>query len=250
MHLYEINREERHFGFLFMTALISNGDFRTAVFQIIKDRSELGIKLSSDSFDIYAEVAIFRDHWYTLGSHLKYTEELHRKRLAVLNNILSSMSVNAEIIDKEDLFWTRQIGESKLWYPGKWDRRKIQEVESKYGIADRLLWRCRWLCNAKPDVMIQSRNEIVFIEIKVESGMGSTEEGYDQEQTQSDIIKIASRTIDWMQQARIGRITLAQLEHESGITWDEIVNLYEENKVNGEVGSEMITRHFRHMPQK
>ncbi len=151
MHLYEINREERHFGFLFLTALVSNSAFRKAIFQVINTRSQLGTALSPDDFDIYAEVAIFRDFWFNLGSHLNYTGELHSKRRAVLSNILRAMGIDSDLIDKEELFWTRTIGESKLWYPGKWDRSKIMEVEKLRGISDQ-----RLMCRIRPQVATQS----------------------------------------------------------------------------------------------
>jgi hypothetical protein len=247
MKLYEINREERHFGFLFLTAVISCPEFRKDMFTDLASRASL--PLDPMDFDIYAEVAIFRDYWNKLGDHNKYTAELHSRRLAALREILGALTVDPSLIDECDMFWTGPIGDSKLWYPGKWPEANIQDIEIKRGIPDKRLWRCRWLCNAKPDVMIHSGNSVLFIEVKVESGMGASDNGYHQEQTQHDIITAGKRLIDWMKNSHVARLTLTQHENPLGITWDQVIDVYEKTRARPDAGTEMIARHLKHMPK-
>ncbi len=246
MHHYHINREERHFGFLFFTALISNSVFREEIFALMNERGAM--QLNAEEFDVYAEVAIFRDHWNALGNHNNYNAELHSKRLEVLSDILEANHIETSVIYQHDMFWTGSIGASKLWYPGKWSERKIQEIETAHEMQEKELWRCRWLCNAKPDVMIHSGNDVLFIEIKVESGMGFASNGYEQGRTQEDIIKTGKQVIDWMKYANVQRMTLTHLDDPLGITWQEVVDLYGRTRTRSDPGAEMIERHLRHMP--
>lgn len=245
MKLYEVNREERHFGFLLMSALIFNKKFRSELFSVFRDR--FGTVLEPDEFDVYAEVAIFRDHWNKFGDYKHYTENVHSKRLAFLSTLLQSMDIDADLIEKENLFWTGSIGTSKLWYPGRWYDERIDNIEKKHEIDNNKLWRCRWLCNAKPDVMIHSKNTILFIEIKVESGMGRTEKGYNQEQTQEDIMKVGKCLISWMHDANIQRINLTHEEGKQGIVWKDVLQILGKHK-GTRYGDEMVMRHLSHMP--
>ncbi len=248
MNFFQINREERHFGFLFLTAIISNNEFRKSLFKIINSR--LSTSLHYDEFDVYAEVAIFRDYWNSLGDQNKYNKELHQKRIDVLTRILKTMELDEKIIHNEDIFWTGIVGESKLWFPGRWAESKIRRVEKNKTIEDKKLWRCRWLCNAKPDVMIQSGNNLLFIEIKVESGIGTTDEGYNQEQTQNDIVKVGSDIFDWMGNSDIKRINLSHIAETNGITWGEVINTYRKTKLSSDIGAEMIERHLSYIPKR
>ncbi len=247
MNFYHINREERHFGFLFFNALLSNPPFRQEMFALMNSRA--AVSLDAAEFDIYAEVAIFRDHWNALGNHNNYSAELHSKRLEVLSVILGTNGIDPAIIQEHDMFWTGSVGASKLWYPGKWSERKIQEIEDARKIEKKRLWRCRWLCNAKPDVMIHSGNDVLFIEIKVESGMGMGNNGYDQVQTQDDIIRTGKRVIDWMKDANVQRMTLTHIEDHCGITWNEVIDCFSKTRTRSNAGAEMIERHLLHMPQ-
>jgi len=55
-HSYnEVNREERHFGFLFGSAILHNQDFAQRIFD--RYHSIFGSDLAAISFDIYFEVA-------------------------------------------------------------------------------------------------------------------------------------------------------------------------------------------------
>jgi hypothetical protein len=248
MH-HQINREERHIGFLFLTAIVSNPLFRKELFDLLNSRSEL--HLDADEFDVYAEVAIFRDQWNSLGDHTNYTEALHVQRLNMLKGILSAMNIDPLLVSEYDLFWTGEIGRSKLWYPGKWSKTKIEELEAKIvtGTVNKPLFRCRWLCNAKPDIMIHSGENILFIEVKVESGMGSSEQGYSQEQTQNDIIDVGIKVIDWMRQGHVKRINLTHLAEEKDIAWKEITDIYSRTKIQSDIGADMLHRHFQNMPK-
>jgi hypothetical protein len=247
MKLYEVNREERHFGFLFLTALISYPDFRRAMFTLMNERAAMTV--DPQAFDVYAEVAIFRDHWNSLGNHNQYNEELHAKRRAVLDGILGAMVIAPSLVQEEALFWTGKVGASKLWYPGKWAESKIQETEARRGITDKRLWRCRWLCNAKPDVMIHSGNDVLFIEVKVESGMGASDNGYAQEQTQIDIITAGKQVIDWMKSATVKRINLTHHEDKDGISWQQVMDVFGRTRPKSDIGADMIARHLAKMPK-
>jgi hypothetical protein len=247
MKYYHVNREERHFGFLFLTSLISYTDFRTEMFAVMNSCASM--RLNPLDFDVYAEVAIFRDYWNKLGDHNKYNDKLHSMRLTVLKEILSAQAIDPVLIQEHDMFWTGPIGKSKLWYPGKWSETKIQNIETMRGIDDKRLWRCRWLCNAKPDVMIHSGNDVLFIEMKVESGMGASDHGYDQEQTQDDIITAGKRVIDWMKNANVRRLILSHREDIIGITWKQVIDVYNRTVTKPDSGAEMIARHLQHMPK-
>jgi hypothetical protein len=248
MNFYQINREERHFGFLFLSALISHPEFRKEIFAVLN--SCASTHLDDQTFDIYAEVAIFRDHWNSLGDHNQYTPDLHAKRLSMLQGILGAMEMPLSLVDEEDLFWTGAIGKSKLWYPGKWPEAKIGDVETRKGIDGKRLWRCRWLCNAKPDVMIHSGNTVLFIEVKVESGMGASDHGYNQEQTQNDIIVAGARVIEWMSNATVRRLNLTHHDDPTGITWDQVIEIYRKTRNRADTGADMIERHLEYLPKR
>lgn len=246
MKFYKINREERHFSFLFMAAVISNHSFRKRSFESINQQSSL--TLNPNDFDVYAEVALFRDYWYSLGDHKNYDMELHNKRMRMLQLILKGMNLDEQLICDFDMFWTGEIGQSKLWYPGRWATSKIREIEKVKNITEKKLWRCRWLCNAKPDVLIQSPDNLLFIEIKVESGMGSADTGYDQEQTQQDIITIGSKIFDWMHISNIDRITLTKKSEKNNLSWEDVKIYLDESKIANDPGFAMIKKHLSNMP--
>lgn len=56
---YEVNREERHFGFMLVSELLNNEQFRELVFANINNKCNAF--LDSDNFEIYTEVATLRD---------------------------------------------------------------------------------------------------------------------------------------------------------------------------------------------
>lgn len=264
MNHYEINREERHFGFLFLSAILSNPSFRKQLFSLLNSNAKL--TLNHECFDVYAEIAVFRDLWNSLGSHRDYdggtSGELHQKRFNMLKGILDAMQIDSSLVNQEDLFWTGKIGDSKLWFPGKWSHSKIEDLEVRlHREKEKPLYRCRWLCNAKPDIMIQSGTEVLFIEVKVESGMGSNERGYSQEQTQRDIINVGKEIFDWMDNGHVKRINLTHPDalsvktHPSpvdaiqDISWDEVIDIYGKTKIPSDIGADMLERHFKHIPK-
>jgi hypothetical protein len=67
-----VNREERHFGFLFGSAVIHNLKFAQKVFD--RYNSVLGSDLDANPFNIFFEVAALRDYWCDLGRSDEYSE--------------------------------------------------------------------------------------------------------------------------------------------------------------------------------
>ncbi len=135
------------------------------------------------------------------------------------------------------------LDEDTLELPAKLEAKIVT------GTVNKPLFRCRWLCNAKPDIMIHSGEHILFIEVKVESGMGSSEQGYSQEQTQNDIIDVGIKVIDWMRQGHVKRINLTHLAEEKDIAWKEITDIHSRTKIQSDIGADMLHRHFQNMPK-
>lgn len=179
-----VNREERHFGFLFGSAVIHNQEFAKKVFE--RYNSILGSDLDANSFDIYFEVAALRDYWRDLGRSDEYSNETHTKRRNGLNTILEYKGYDPNIIDQNKVFWTNgNIGSGKLWCPSEWNISELHLNEKS--VND--LVSIRWCFNAKPDILIVSNTSGVFIEVKIESGGGRSSLGYDQ----LDIQEVISR---------------------------------------------------------
>ena len=229
-------------GFLFMAALATASETRNRLVEYIN--SVIAIDLDPDRIDVYAEVCLFRDYWRALGDPAGYSHETHDARLQIFRAMLDEMGLDPGLIDTEPVFWTGRPGESKLFYPGKWSKDKINSAENAHGLVKKELWRIRWACNAKPDVMIEDPDNIVFIEIKVESGFGSSENGYDQIQTQRDILRLGAAVIPALSQKRTELTTLTVDGDE--LMWSEIA------RIVGEAGSrvyEMVSRHLKAMPK-
>lgn len=240
---YEVNREERHFGFLFMASLIMDAQHRPELIAYINKTA--GSTLDHRHLDVYAEVSLFRDYWNKLGDSAAYEPETGRRRRRIIEAMLLEMGdIDLGAIDTEDVFWTGAPG-SKLFYPGKWSKERIEAAETRLGITDRKLWRLRWLCNAKPDILIEDPSGMVFIEVKVESGFGQGQDGYQQEKTQDDIVKIGRRIIPAMamKQPILTSLTL----NGNGLRWSEVLRIMTGASVAGP-GADMIMRHLRAMP--
>lgn len=240
---YKVNREERHFGFLFMSALSLNLDARKELVAYIN--STIRGEIDPAQIDVYAEVSLFRDHWRALGDPTKYSSETHSFRLQILSQMLETMNVDPSILESEPVFWTGRPSESKLYYPGKWHKDKIDNAEQAHGLKDKELWRLRWACNAKPDIMIEDPENVVFIEIKVESDFGKSDNGYSQVQTQKDILKIAMRLIPSMTKKRTELTTLTL--NGEGLVWSKIISILEATTTPGVF--EMVNRHLVEMPK-
>ncbi len=267
MNFFEVNREERHFGFLFMTAILTYPEFRKVFFKLLNERT--GLTLDPNDFEVYAEPAIFRDYWYDLGNHNNYDKELKKKREEMLKKFLNAIAPNKYFIanDKYDFFMTKKKGVRKLWFPGKWATNKIREIEQKNGVEGKILMRIKWLCNAKPDLMIRSKKNLLLIEIKVESKMGSTKVVYDkinpndpiiynQKATQEDILKGVHACIDGMSNPNLQRIDLNNEKNDNEgnykFYWKEIQKQLEKPEVkdsiaDNDLGFKLIKTHLDKM---
>lgn len=238
----KVNREERHFGFLFMSSLIYNEKFRNSVYSLIDKK--LGSHFSNQKTDIFAEISLLRDFWFDLGNHNNYDSKLHEKRLRVISVFLGYMGISDSLVNKYEMFWTGNIGSSKLWYPGKWSMENISAIEKEESILENKLKRLRWACNAKPDVLILSDLESLLIEIKVESGIGETNLGYNQEVTQHDIIGLSKIVIPVLSNRTFFHIMLKQENDDKSLNWENISQLLNQFETN-----EMVLRHINSMPK-
>lgn len=240
-NFFEVNREERNYGFLLFSSLIYESRFRQEFIKIIKQHSScLSEKIDdSDSVDIYAEASLFRDYWFNLGNQKVYTQETHQSRLITISEILDLFSVNSRIIGNYDLFWTGEIMRSKLWYPGKWETAKIQKIQQQERLKNNELLRIRWAFNAKPDILITANSWAAFIELKVESSIGENQHGYNQDKTLSDIISIAKKTIPLFHNKTIDKLMISQNEPES-IKWSEVTKHIEHG---------LIQKYMNHIPK-
>ncbi len=221
-HSYnEVNREERHFGFLFGSAIIHNQEFAQRIFD--RFNSIYGSDLDSNSFDIYFEVAALRDYWHALGKTDEEYKQTHPKRRIVLNTILENMGYDPGIIDHHGVFWTNgNIGSGKLWCPSEWNNRELHQIEKSYND----LVSIRWCFNAKPDILIVSNRSCVFIEIKVESGGGKSNSGYDQLNVQEEISHLMKRLIPEFHNHNFfnSSLTLNDELRMKGLKWIEVMD--------------------------
>jgi hypothetical protein len=235
---YKVNREERHFGFLFMASIIYDDDFRKYFFEEINENIGQGLFLDHNDFDVYSEVAIFRDYWNDLGDYENYTQELHAQRKEIIEIFLDHFNIDKRIINNYSMFWTGRVGESKLWFPGRWPVPDIDIIQREENITDRQLLRLRWACNAKPDVMIISKKSGLLIELKVESELGANNHGYNQEETQFDILNLVGKTIPIFKDTKFRRIMLTKNGNDF-ITWNKIKNHFK---------NDLVKRHMENMP--
>lgn len=235
---YTVNREERHFGFLLFASVLYDINFRESFVLKVNELLNCEGLLKGADLDIYAEVALFRDYWNSFGAHKKYSIELHNKRLEAVQLLLKQFNLNLDLIEKYDCFWTKEVGQSKLWYPGKWNIDKMKAIQIRENITENKLLRIRWACNAKPDIMLVSNNNVVFVELKVESGLGDNSEGYDQKQTQLDIIDLAKISIPFISSAdHVERIMIVQ--RGEGLLWSDLIS---------EISNPLVKKHFEYIP--
>lgn len=238
----KVNREERHFGFLFGSALIHNREFASKIFE--KYNSLLGSDLSGESFDIYFEVAALRDYWCDLGRSDEYTSTTHNKRRKVLNLILQTKGYDPFIIDRNKVFWTNgNIGKGKLWCPSEWDIKELKSIERSENRPENDLVSVRWCFNAKPDILVVSNLSAVFMEVKVESGGGKSNSGYDQLTIQEEISKLMKLLIPNFGNSTFYNtsLTLNDELRIRGLKWKEIIEILK-SCVNGYSGSEYAYR--------
>jgi hypothetical protein len=246
-HFYQINREERHLGFLLMAALIYEETFREKFFRLVngklKQQSEEHdwLKTNVGEFELYAEVALFRDYWRSLGDPDKWDEELKKKRTDFIECLLEKFGINGIKIDQEEMFWTKDIGTSKVWFPGHWSKNWIETLARKIGtpgLEDKL-FELKWVCNAKPDIFIKSGKNAVIVELKVESKNGKYGK-YDQGRIQEEIANKAPDILPFLNGCQIKRIMVAR-DGEQNINW--------ENLING-IENDFVKRHLSKMPKQ
>jgi hypothetical protein len=238
---FQVNREERHFGFLLMAAIIYDESFRKQFFELINERINQKLFLDYNNFDdIYGEVAILRDYWNDLGDFkgAENSNETNNRRKAIIEQFLEYFNIAKDIIGKYLMFWTGEIGKSKLWFPGKWSFEGIEIIQDEKCLKNRELLRLRWACNAKPDLMIISGRSCLLIELKVESGVGTSNFGYNQEETQDDILKLTKLTVPYFNNMNFKKIMLTKGKG-GDINWDEIKSM---------MTDELSVKHFENMP--
>jgi hypothetical protein len=222
-----------------MASIIYDSNFCKYFFELVNQSVSQELFLDFNDFDIYSEVALFRDYWNALGDYETYTKELHFQRKEIVEIFLEHFGIDKKIIDTYSMFWTGRIGESKLWFPGRWHVPNINIIQKEESINDRQLLRLRWACNAKPDVLIISKKSGVFIELKVESELGAGNYGYNQEETQFDIMDLAGKTIPIFKETKMKRIMITKNENDF-ITWD---------KIKSHFNNDLVKRHMENMPK-
>lgn len=237
---YRVNREERNFGFLLFSSFIHDLNFRNGFIEILNSKCEGNLFEPFEEIDVYAEVALFRDHWYELGDQKKYTDALHQSRKVIVEQLLHLSGLDTNLINNYDFFWTGEIGKSKLWYPGKWDISKMKFAQDSENLTQNEILRMRWAFNAKPDILLISNRSAIFIELKIESGIGDSSEGYNQEQTQFDIMRFSHALIPEFNGLRIERIMITQNEPGS-VKWSEFNALY---------SNELVKKYMINIPKE
>ncbi|MCX6227381.1 MAG: hypothetical protein NTV01_22030, partial [Bacteroidia bacterium] len=132
---FEVNREERHFAFLFASAIIYNHRFRAMVFDNYNDLNGTRLISEAGQFDIYMEVTALRDYWKEIDRRTTEPKAdpsiviLEKSR--IISKILESEKIDPEIIRKEDFFWTcKESANRKIWYPGHWNAKAIDESKT------------------------------------------------------------------------------------------------------------------------
>lgn len=219
-----VNREERFYCFLFVHALLSSTSYRKRVIACIRDRRS--VELDPAALEVFVEVAALRDFWNDLGDPREYSRKTHERRLATILAIMRMESIDPSKIDECPVFWTGMPG-SKLWNPGRWDVRKLEEA----GLSQ--LKRIRWAFNAKPDILLLSPRAGLVIEAKVEAGEGRVEEvGYEQLETQRLIIRLWKTLIPGFECVAAEPATLKLVNDRGNLTWEDLIPGEGENDVD------------------
>jgi hypothetical protein len=234
---YKVNREERHFGFLLIASIIYDNDFREYFFDCINKCIEKKFFLDKNNYDVYSEAALFRDYWKDLDKDNNYSEKLNRQR-KIIELFLEHFCIDKSVIDKNRELFEKKKGKQELRFPGKWLKKTIKSVQEKENINNNELFRIRWACNAKPDLLILSKNFGLLIELKIESKLGKNDSGYDQKKTQSDILNLAKFTIPCFKNMHLERKTLEKNDN-GFITWKEIKEKFND---------ELVKKYMKHIP--
>jgi hypothetical protein len=234
---YEINREERNFEALLFTSILYDGNFRNGFFKLVNEKSQNGLFLNGDDYDIYTEVAMLRDYWHESGAD----KEKHRRHLT---KMLALYELDAGMIDQYGFFWTKDKGE--LLNPGRWSDENMPDDVPGRGE----LLKIKRAFNAKPDLLIMSGHtedtgkNAVLIELKLESDVGK-DGAYNQLETFADIIKLSAGMIPALNGANFKKLLIAKDDEIlrkdcSGfglIEWSEILRLG--------FGNEQVRKYFR-----
>jgi hypothetical protein len=250
----EVNREERHFGNLFISSLIYDDGYKNFFKDLINKKIKSHDYLQ-DSFDLYSETAILRDYWFDLGDYKNIAfDVLNINRRKIINIFLGHFGIGEKIINENQIFWSSKMKNSYLLFPGKWTENKnikiLQKIERINEIPNNNLCRIGWAFNAKPDLLIISNKNCILIELKIESGFGKNDFGYYQPQTQQDITELIKISIPYFKNMNFKKILISkefQDENEyfdCNILWTDL--LEDLNNFN----NELIKKHFRNIPQK
>ncbi len=224
---YEVNREERFYCFLLGHALLSSRKTCELFFKLISEKCNH--KLNPEDFEFYLEIAALRDYWNDLGDSKKYLDETHQKRLSILVEIIKNQipdsPVSPEaIIEGNDFFWTKG-NPRKLWNPGHWNLKEIDSSDYKN------LREVKWAFNAKPDILVISGSNCLFIEAKIESGIGQYGEGNNQLDTQETIAHLMKLLIPTFNDKEF-KNTLLTKSGNDGIFWKEVLETLVENEID------------------
>ena len=248
----EVNREERHYCALFMHVLLSSEVARTDFADLIKSKCEK-IKLDPQRMQIFVESAAIRDYWNSLGDSKSYDEETAQNRREWLNLILKLFQFDTQIIDQQELFWTKEIG-SKLWNPGHWSIDKINR--SGLENADYLI-NIKWAFNAKPDIMIISGDQVLLVEAKLVSPEGKYDNsGEDQEKTQQRIAFLLKSLVPSFKRITFHNVLLARNTPSNedrkwpiNITWRDIIDIVDDIR-NEKVLDDFTKQNFKQLRER
>jgi hypothetical protein len=205
---FEVNREERHFGNLLIASIIYDEKFRDYLFTLINKRINK-INYLQGNFDIYSETAILRDYF----------------------------NIDKRLIEKYQVFWTQK---GYLWNPGHWTEKnsikKIKQIQIDEKIPNDNLCRIAWAFNAKPDLLLISNDNCLIIELKVESGIGKKDNGYNQMETQQDIIELVKISVPFFHNKQFEKIMLTKEMDKKNISWNELLEHF---------NNELVKKHFK-----
>lgn len=232
---FEINREERHLALLLAASIIYEKDFRNSFFN--KVNKKIGIDLHDDMFDLYFEVALFRDYWHECTEHEKF-----------IRHLLRTFKINVSNVD-HPVFWSKAKGYGRVCFPGQWQDGRIEQHSEK-----KTLYKIKWLFNAKPDLFIVSKDYGVFIELKLESPFGDYDK-YSQVDTLYDIANNITKLVPClngktikqmiiMPEIKYRRVKKKKYQIEDiTIHWEELIPEFD--KIKNDNG--MIRRHSHPM---
>lgn len=153
---YPFIREERFFCTLLMTAVMKEPKVLRELFSIpIKD---------GESFEIYNETSILRDHWSYLGKTINSKrEETNNARTMYLQYLCKKLNINFQKMEKLPCYYSHnRCGEKQFV-------NSPSNYPSKETGDDSDLNNLRALFNMRQDLLIIFRDTLYFIEAKLES---------------------------------------------------------------------------------